>query len=85
MASGAGKKFGYGVLQTLGAFFDKKVVPPWIPWAIFGGIGVLIAWANNWNWWALLNVVAVVLWILFAIVMTMIFVRRAQEAKKAKN
>ncbi len=85
MASGSGKKFGYAILQSLGAFFDKKVVPPWIPWTVFIGIGVLIAWGNHWNWWVLLEMVAVVLWILFALVMIMIFVRRAQDAKKARQ
>lgn len=85
MASSPGKKIGYAILQTLGAFLDKKVVPPWIPWATFIGIGLLIAWSHNWDWWYLLKVVAVILWILFIIVMIMIFVRRAQEAKKRKG
>lgn len=83
MATTPGKKTGYAILQTLGAFFDKKLVPPWIPWAVFGGIAVLIAWANNWDWWYLLRIVSVILWILFAIIMIMIFVRRSQNAKKA--
>lgn len=82
MASNPGKKILYAILQTLGAFFDKKVVPPLIPWATFGGIALLVAWAHNWDWWYLLGVIAVVMWILFAILIIMIFVRRAQEAKK---
>lgn len=85
MASNPGKKIGYAIIQTLGAFFDKHVVQPWIPWAVFAGIGILIAWANNWDWWYLLMVVAVIMWILFAILMIMIFTRRAQEAKKQKG
>jgi hypothetical protein len=80
-----GKKIGYGFLQALGIFFDKKVVPPWVPWAIFGGIAILIAWSRGWDWWYLLRLISVILWILFALLVVNIIIRRIVEDRKAKK
>ena len=71
-----GKKFWSGVGQWIGAFFDKKVVKPWIRWTIFIGIAFVIFWQSGWDWWYVLKVIAGVLWVLLVLVVFFIVLRR---------
>ncbi|MFC1618237.1 hypothetical protein ACFL2B_03080 [Patescibacteria group bacterium] len=77
-----GNKIGYGILQFWGAFFDKRHVPPALRYLILAGIAALILWANDWNWWVLLEVIAWVMWILFALVLFFIIQRTISDKKK---
>jgi len=70
------KKFLNGVGQWLGAFFDKDVVAPWIRWSIFLGIALLVFWQSGWDWWFMLKFIAGILWVLLALVIFFIFLRR---------
>jgi|GEM_PF-3386646 len=81
MADGS-KKLLTGIGQWLGAFFDSDVVPAWLRWSIFIGIGVLIFWQSGWDWWFLLKVIAGILWVLLALVIFFIFLRRHLDSRE---
>lgn len=76
------KKIGYGILQGVGAFFDSSVVPAALRWSIFVGIGLLVFWQGNWDWWYLLKFIAGVVWVLFGIVMIFIISRRIWDSRQ---
>jgi len=76
-----GKKWGMGTLQWLGAFFDSDVVPAWLRWSIFLGIGFVVFWQSGWDWWYLLKFIAGVIWVLLAIVLIFIFIRRWMDSR----
>ncbi len=82
MANGSGKKLWFGIMQMFGAFFDKNHTPPALRWLILFGIGFVILWQSGWNWWYLLEVIATIMWVLFAIIIFFIIQRLIINKKK---